>query len=265
MALNIATDELNDLPPLAASGKLLEAPDGSEEPEDDDIDADEFEGSCEVVEADEQALKLHDECKKFGMRFRSLCSEINEYALYIIALKRKFSVKQGWAGHKLRLPDFPDGIYWSEYCDEVFDLTPGRVNQLIAHKDEKPQNVRRAKPIEEHHAYLKGKAAGRLERDNELLAKGVDIKESKVTLADIVADKEPEPESPQSDEQDPYAYWSLLDKDAPVLAKEVLAMLEEIGLDSQQIGQVIEQMKKQHKPSAKPLKTRFAAAAAAAA
>jgi hypothetical protein len=261
MALDIATDELNDLPPVATSERISKVPGGSEEPEDDYIDAEEAEGSSKVVEADEQALKLHEECKKFGQRFRSLCSEFDEYAPFVIAMKKKFGVKMGFAGHKLRLPDFPEGIYWSTYCDEVFDLTPRRVNQLINHTDEKPENVRRQRPIEEHPAYLKGKAAGRLERDNELLAKGVD-KESK-TLEEIVADEEPEPKSPQFDRQNPYAYWTELDKDAPVLAQEVLAMLEEIGLDSQQIGQVIEQMKKQHKPSTTPLKTRFTAVAAA--
>ena len=171
-------------------------------------------------------------------------------------------MKKGYAGHKVSFPDFPNGVYWSEYCDEVFDLTPTRVNQLINHKDEKPDNLRRPKPLEERADYLKGKERGYQQAHDEMLAKGVDVKASK-SIADLV--EEDEDDAPKFADDDPYSYWSQLDKDAPTFAKEVLAMMEEVGLDSQQISQVIEQMKKQHKPSMKPLNSRFATSAAAAA
>ena len=106
----MSNDELNDLRLAHTSKEIFEVTaDAQLELDDEDEDgcSDEypFGKSKDVLQADEQALKLHSECTKFGDKFRSLCREIDSYAPYIIALKRKFSVKKGYAGHKVSFPD----------------------------------------------------------------------------------------------------------------------------------------------------------------
>jgi hypothetical protein len=183
--IEITQDELSDLPvnPANFAEATGTTTSQQDEPEDEGFDADHPYGqSNEVIPADDQALKCHEACLKAGPLFQNLNDVINEYKPFILALKNKFKVKKGYRGLQIKFPDFPEPVYYAEYCDKVFSLTTTRINQLLNHSDE-PYIKATPKPLEERNDYIKGLQAGRQQAETQMKAKGVDTKS---TLADIV-------------------------------------------------------------------------------
>lgn len=137
---SISNDELNDLCPLT-SPETAEVMERDDQEQDMELD----EGSLSAIEADEQMLKLHEACKGFAERFRSLNDEIETMRPYIITLKSKFKVRQGTSGIAILFPDL-GYVYWSQYCDKVFNLSQKRVNELISVKGDPAPNEIKDKP-----------------------------------------------------------------------------------------------------------------------
>lgn|SRR5208283_1589304 len=96
----MSNDELNDLRPLTSPETAV-----VKERDDQEQDMDLDEGSLSAIDADEQMLKLHEACKGFAEKFRSLNDEIETMRPYIITLKSKFKVRQGTSGIAILFPD----------------------------------------------------------------------------------------------------------------------------------------------------------------
>jgi hypothetical protein len=246
-------DELNDLRPLT-SPETAEVKERDDQEQEMDLD----EGSLSAIEADEQMLKLHEACKGFAERFRSLNDEIETMRPYIITLKSKFKVRQGTSGIAILFPDL-GYVYWSQYCDKVFNLSQKRVNELISAKDDPAPNVIDEKPDPEV-KYAKWIALGKERAMTEMAAKGVDAKASAL----VPENKSAEPPAQQQ-------VFTKAQRDNFVemphhkagIAEEIITVLrDDKGMNSQDIAEIIEEMKKQNQPSVKPQKTRFITAAA---
>jgi hypothetical protein len=244
-------DELKNLSP-ATSEIISEVTDATTtdndvedevEVEDEGFDAEHPYGqSNKVIEADVLTLKAHAACLAAGPLFKNLNSVIEEYKPFILAVKRTFNVKQGYRGLQVQFPDFAEPVFWSEYCEKVFDLTTRRINQLLEQTD--ASYVKSTpKPLEERTDYIKGLQAGRQQAETQMIAKGGDIKS---TLKDIIEEK-PQAATPAIDGKDVYAYFDKLEKEPQTVAFEIVAMLEALGFDGQQIKAVSDLMKKQVK------------------
>jgi hypothetical protein len=241
--IEITEDELTDLPITQVIGATTADDEDEEYDVDNGID-DEFQFGQDnaVVEADAQTLKLHAECQKVGGEFNRLCNVLDEHKPFIVSMMRQFDYKKGFRGHAIQFPDFTEPIFFPDYVEKVYGIKVHRLNQLINHT---PENFVKhtPKPLEERPDYIKGVQAGRQTAEDQMAAKGVDIKS---TVADIVGEKPPTA-PPVIDSKDVYAYFSQLEKEPQTIAFEIVAMLEELGLDAQQIKAVSDLMKKQVK------------------
>jgi hypothetical protein len=249
----MSNDEFNDQRPLT-SAEIAEVMERDDQEQDVELD----EGSLSAIEADEQMLKLHEACKGFAERFRSLNDEIETMRPYIITLKSKFKVRQGTSGIAILFPDL-GYVYWSQYCDKVFNLSQKRVNELISTKDDPAPNEMKDKPNPEitHARWI---ALGKERAMAEMAAKGVDVKAS----APLPEKKSAEPPAQQQ-------VFTKAQRDNLVemphhkagIAEEIISVLrDDKGMNSQDIAEIIEEMKKHNLPSVKPQKTRFTTAAA---
>jgi hypothetical protein len=250
---SISNDELNDLRPLT-SPETAEVKDRDNEEQDIELD----EGSLSAIEADAPTLKLHEACKGFAERFRSLNDEIETMRSYVVTLKSKFKVRQGTSGIAILFPDL-GYLYWSQYCDKVFNLSQKRVNELISVKDDPAPNEIKDQPNPEV-KYAKWIALGKERAMTEMAAKGVDVKAS----APVSEKKSSEPSAQQQ-------VFAKAQRDNLVemphhtagIAEEIISVLrDDKGMNSREIAEIIEEMKKQNQPSVKPQKTRFTTAAA---
>jgi hypothetical protein len=250
---SISNDELNDLCPLT-SPKTAEVMERDDQEQDMELDED----SLSAIEADEQLLKLHEACQGFAERFRSLNDEIETMRPYIITLKSKFKVRQGTSGIAILFPDL-GYVYWSQYCDKVFNLSQKRVNELISVKDDPAPNEIKDKPSPEI-TYAKWIALGKERAMAEMAAKGVGVKAS----APLPEMKSAEPSAlPQVFTKAQRDNLVEMPYHKAGIAEEIVSVLrDDKGMNSQDIAEIIEEMKKHNQPSVKPQKTRFTAAAA---
>jgi len=81
-----------------------------------------------------------DRVISFGGRYKTLAKEMDTGIRRDIGtLKKAFGIAQGTTGRSLNING--KMMKWDEFCDEYFDLTPHRVNQLLQIHDDKVAGV----------------------------------------------------------------------------------------------------------------------------
>jgi hypothetical protein len=189
---------------------------------------------------DEQVIA---QCVKAAKSFSKLWDDHKEW---FIELKTRSGYRQGSRGKQLSV----EGklLYWDEFCDEYLGTTANNFKHYMQReKEQRSSSDRMEKPDEFKPIYKKGFAAGMQKAQDDILAKGVDVR---AKAAPVLSTAEKEVIAAMASE-------TSIGKHAMV-AKEIHeALSEDGGMNSVDITLVISELQKLNKPTMKPMKTRF--------